>query len=197
MTARSADEVLDELLAISPAGLFPPGRDSGWATHLLPIADALATAEQRYETMFPQVDPRNATDFLEDFERVLGPDPLGRDEVALTIAQRQVLAFQRWTFTGGCSPAFYIGLAASLGVTIGIEEFAGAQTGSAVCGDVLAPAEDDLTWRITMPATLVEEAIAGATVCGDPLGQFVSDPLPALINLYSQPHTLPVFTLDA
>lgn len=198
MSARSPEEVLDDLLAISPLGLFPAARDSGWGTHLLPIATLYSEAEQRFQTMLPQVDPRNAQDpgLLPDFERVIGPDPLGRDETATTLAKRQVLAYQRWVFTGGCSPQFYIDLAASLGVVISIEEFLASQTGDTVCGDVLAPPDDELTWRITMPSTLVEEAITGATVCGDPLGQFVDDPLPALIRLYAQPHTLPVFTLS-
>lgn len=196
MSARAPEEVLDELLAISPAGLFPASRDSGWAIHLSPLASLISEAEQRYAEMFPQVDPRNATDFLDDFERVLGPDPLGRDETATTIAERQLLAFQRWTFTGGCSPQFYIDLAATFGITITIETFTSAQTGECVCGDVLSPEVDELTWQISMPSTLVEEAITGSCVCGDPLGQFVNDPLPALIQLYAQPHTLPVFTLS-
>jgi len=194
--ARSRDEVLDELLATDPPGALSADRGDAWAIHLLPIADALAKAEQRYDAMFPQVDPRNATDFLPDFERVLGPDPLGRDQGALSLGQRQQLACQRWVFQGGCAPNFYIALAASLGITIGIEEFSDNPTGGCVCGDVLAPEADALTWRITMPATLVQEAITGACDCGDPLGWFLTDLLPALINLYAQPHTLPVFVLE-
>jgi uncharacterized protein YmfQ (DUF2313 family) len=195
--ARSTDEVLDELLAIAPPGALSPDRDGYWATHLLPLADALSTAEQRYDGMFPQVDPRNATDFLADFERVLGPDPLGRDQTALTLAARQQLAFQRWTFNGGCSLNFYVGLAASLGVGISIQTFQDSRCGDAECGDILAPEADALTWQITMPASLVNEAICGVSVCGDCLGSFSADPLPALIGLYAQPHTLPVFILSS
>ena len=70
--------------------------------------------------MLFEVDPRTAVKFLADFERVLGPDPLGRDQVRLDLGRRQALAAQRWAFTGGCSPGFYIALAALVGAAITI-----------------------------------------------------------------------------
>jgi len=194
--SRSTDQVLDELLAIDLGGALPDDPGSFWALHLTPLADAISTAEARYDTMFPQVDPRNATDFLEDFERVLGPDVLGRDLGAPSIGQRQQLAYQRWTYAGGCSPNFYIGMAAALGIAISIATFTDYPTGNSVCGDPLAPEGDLLTWQITMPATLVVEAITGFCECGDPLGWFTSDQLAALIALTAQPHTLPIFVLE-
>lgn len=196
--ARSAGEVLGELLAISPPGeALPQDGDSLWAVWLGPLADAIAALELRQDSLLTQAVPAQATDLLADFERVLGPDPLGRDQGGIDIGQRQALAAQRWGFTGGCSPGFYIGLAASLGITIAITEFTSSQCGATVCGDVLAPAADELTWRITMPASLVNEAICGVSECGDRLGSFASDPLPAMIARYAQPHTLPVFVLTS
>ena len=193
MGARTPGEVLDELLAISPAGVFPAEHDSGWANFHAPLADALATAEQRFAAMAPQVDPRLATDFLADYERVLGPDPLGRDQAALTLAARQQLACQRWVFRGGCSPDFYVALAANLGIGITVAEFIDSKCGPTECGDVLAPEQDELTWLVTMPETLVVEAVCNVSECGDALGSFVADPIGPAITLYAQPHTLPLF----
>jgi uncharacterized protein YmfQ (DUF2313 family) len=195
--ARTTDQVLGEMLAIADPLAPTSARDGFWAIHLLPHADALSSAEQLWDGMLPQVDPRLAQDpgFLPDFERVLGPDPLGRDQTALTLAARQQLAYQRWTFSGGCSPNFYIGMAAALGVAITITTFTDSKCGGSVCGDVLAPEGDALTWQVNMPASLVNEAICDVSDCGDCLGSFASDPLPALINLYAQPHTLPIFAL--
>lgn len=192
--ARTADQVMEELLAISPDGDALPLDGTGfWPVHLAPLADALAGAEQLYDTMLAEVDPRTAVKFLPDFERVLGPDPLGRDQVPLDLGQRQALAAQRWAFTGGCSPNFYIGLAALMGIEITITTFTSSQCGATACGDVLAPQADELTWMVLMPAELVFTPVCGAAECGDYLGQLLSNTLASVITLYAQPHTLVLF----
>jgi uncharacterized protein YmfQ (DUF2313 family) len=187
--ARGAGDVLAELLAIGPPGIaLPQDPDSLWAVWLGPLADAVASLEQMQDSLVHQVDPRVATDLLADFERVLGPDPLGRDAGAVSIGQRQSLAFQRWTFSGGCSPDFYIALAASMGITITIQDrFTSSQCGATVCGDQLGPPGDELTWLITMPATTETDAICGVSECGDALGSFAPNPLEPLITYYAQP----------
>ncbi len=196
--ARTEAEVQAELLAIAPGGeALPADPSSGFAILLSAQADALARCEQTWDSMLPQVDPAEAVQFLADFERVLGPDPLGRDQGSLDIGQRQALAAQRWGFNGGCSPSFYQSLAALVGASITITTFASSQTGAAQCGDALAPQGDELTWQVTLPASLVFTPVCGAAECGDPLGCLFSDTLAATITLYSQPHTLPLFVTGA
>ena len=172
-TGAHTDQVLGELLAIADPLAPTSARDGFWATHLLPVADALSGAEQLWDTCCRRGrSAAGAGPGSCPFRARPGPDPLGRDQTALTLAARQALAYQRWTFSGGCSPNFYIGMAASLGVTISIETFQDTPCGNTVCGDALAPEGEPPTWQITMPAALVNEAICGVSVCGDCLGKF-------------------------
>jgi uncharacterized protein YmfQ (DUF2313 family) len=183
--ARTAAELLAELLAISPPGeAFPQDGNSPWAVWLGPLADAISSLEQRQDSLLTQVVPAQAIDLLADFERVLGPDPLGRDQGNLDIGQRQALAAQRWGGTGGGSANFYVALAALVGATISIATFTSSQTGATVCGDALAPQADELTWQVTLPASLVFTPVCGAAECGDPLGALPSDKLAGTITLY-------------
>lgn len=194
--ARTGAQVLDELLAISPGGdALPPGRYGWWAQLLAPLGDALAAAEQLDDTLLWEVDPRTALHLLADFERVLGPDRLGRDQGGLDIGQRRQLAWWRWTCKGGCTPAFYQALAASFGEAITIDTFAASQCGPTVCGDELAPQGDELTWRVNLPADAVFTPVCGAAECGDPLGALLASgtSVAAAITLYAQPHTLVLF----
>jgi uncharacterized protein YmfQ (DUF2313 family) len=188
----STSEKLAMLLAIDPPGAALPAEvDSTWGAFLTPLADALDAADARMQAMLPQVDPRNAVDLLPDFERVLGPDPAGRDAGVLSLGARQALAFQRWTGAGGCSPGFYQALATASGVPMTIEEFASAPLGLWELGESeLAPEADDLTWRATLPTELLIDFELGGSELGDALGDFAPNPFAAVLKLYQQPHTL-------
>lgn len=195
--ARSPDAVLAELLSLPAQGwALPREADSNWGRLLTPLAAELARVEDRAEALQSEVDPRIAGELLPDFERVLGDDPCLGSVVALPIDIRRRLAHQRWTAQGGATLAFFIGLAASIGVTITIEESKPSYAGVFECGTELCPESEVFSWRVTLPANALADFYSGEGQAGDPLGGFDSvDPSPVecLIRRHAPAHTIVVF----
>ncbi len=151
--SRTAEEIRDDLLSRLPEGWAWSRRsDSDLAGFLRGPAVDMAAFEAAAERMLPQSDPGAAVELLGDYERVLGPDPCGRDTgPPLSLEERQRIARQRWTGRGRQDPAYYVQLAAGLGYTISIEEFWPSVCGRARCGrDRLMPWGAQFYWRVTV-----------------------------------------------
>jgi uncharacterized protein YmfQ (DUF2313 family) len=195
--ARSTDDVMAELLALSPPGwAINKEPDSMFAAFMRPLADAISTFEkQAYEELI-EVDPRAAVALLPDFERMLGPDPYGRDLTDVTQQQRQLVAYQRLTARGGQSIAYFVGLAASLGVTISITEKRTSVCGRSRCGaDRLAPSPAQFVWVVTLPSTTVTKSYCGGSRCGaSSLGTITPSPVQPAILRDAPAHTQPIFS---
>jgi uncharacterized protein YmfQ (DUF2313 family) len=186
--SRTVQQVLAELLAItapgdelpaempvvwtmSPLGFMLPRDATLWAKWLTPLAVEISIYEMLLDQMLAEVDPATAQYLLTDFERVLGPDPYGRDAGSLTIAQRQQLAHSRWTGRIGARPADFIALAASFGVAITVDEFQDLETNFYAddeCGD--HPLE--FTWQVNLPSTVLEFAEANGFSADDLVSSF-------------------------
>lgn len=150
--SRAAEDIQAELLTLLPRGwAWPRSPDSVMGRLLLAAAAELARFEAGAEALLLESDPRSADALLTDYERVLGPDPCGRDAADLSVPARRQLVHQRWTARGGATPAFFIRLAASLGVSIQLDEGAPSVCGGSVCGDSLAPPEARFVWRVRVP----------------------------------------------
>jgi len=172
--SRSAEDAHQELMALLPPGwIMPrPGDGSLLGAILAAPARMFAEIEAVAEEMIDQIDPRTATHTLDDFERVLGQDPCGRDTAGMSIADRQQLAHQRWTARGGQSIAYFVALAARRGVAITIEESIVSQADYACAGDELVNEPEQFTWlvRLAFGGWIVAEA--DDAVAGDLLVEY-------------------------
>jgi len=121
--ARSAQDYLDQLQALLPAGSAWPRDPDAVLTQLLGgLAEEFARLDGRVSELFEEADPRFTHELIGDWERVLGlPDPC--TATATTLAARQLIAWRKLAFQAGQTPAFYIALAASVGMEIEIYEF--------------------------------------------------------------------------
>lgn len=195
--ARSADAILGELMALLPTG-WAWSRDPATALAGLLSAPAkeFARFEAAAEAMLPQVDPRYAAELLADYERVLGPDPCGRDlvEAAGGLDDRRRYAHQRWTAIGYQTPAYFEAVAAALGVPATVTETDVAVCGVLECGMELGPEEERLIWRVSLPETRVIEAECGALECGGYLGELVPSLVECVIRRLAPAHTTPIFS---
>lgn len=172
--SRSADHVHQEMLSLLPPGWIWPraGEDSLLAAVLRPAAVLIAEIEATSEAMMDEIDPRTAVDCLPDFERVLGPDPCGRDSAGLSLAARQQLAHQRWTARGGQSIAYFTALAARRGMEIRIREAHPSQVGVLLAGDELVNSPEQFVWRIELLLGQWDFFRAGEHTAGDLLYTF-------------------------
>lgn len=194
LAPRSADQVLGELLAIGPQGDgMPTHPDDVYATMLAPIAHEFAGVELLLQSFATEIDPETAENLLTDFERVLGPDPFGRDTTALSIGQRQQLAYSRWTGKYGVRPADFIALAATFGVTITIQEYK-LTTAGAAAGTFLVNHPVQFAWVVTLPATVVTVAEASSAQAGDLVSSFAPSLAQPAIAGRAPAHTNPYFS---
>jgi uncharacterized protein YmfQ (DUF2313 family) len=192
--SRDRAAVLTELLATDPPGwVLPNDPASDWGRLMAAMAAGVAEVEAAAEALTLEVDPRAANLLLEDFERVLGPDPCGRYDLLTTLAERRLIAFQRWTARGGQSEAYFIALCAALGVTATIETDVTTQVGFE-CGDEIVVSPEQYVWRIDLPLIQEFDFETGEGVAGDFLGWLVPSLAECVIRRYAPAHTIPVIS---
>jgi uncharacterized protein YmfQ (DUF2313 family) len=171
--ARLASTILRSVIAKLPTGFALGRRDGVIDIALEGAITPIAAIEAGAEAMMVETDPRSADNFLADFERVLGPDPCGRDAGGLSVGDRQRLAHQRWTATGGQSIPYLVQLAAKLGVSITIEEFWPSRAGSMRAGRPVRAEGCQFVFRVYIPGLVtVVNLKAGVGRAGQKLGSF-------------------------
>ncbi len=192
---RSPGDIQAELLAVGPQGpMWPRDPASVWGQMLLALGGEFSRIEGQGETLADEASaPGSAVVMLPDYERVLGPDPYGRDTSAMSMAQRQQIVLQRWVESGGQSRAFYQALAAALGVSITIGEFATTQCGAAECGAASCiPSPMEFYWTVSLAQGVTEVPQCGGASCGD-AAYVEPSPVQPVIEALAPAHTTPVF----
>ena len=191
---RPQSSILASLIGKLPRG-FALGKREGVLDAILDsIAKVLVQAEADAESLMNEIDPRTANALLPDFERVLGPDPCGRDLGNQTLEQRQRRAHQRWIAKGGASIPYFVQMAASLGHTIEIEEFWPSKAGVLRAGQALIAEGEQFTWRVKLQ--LISEWIfrVGVDTAGQPLGGFEISDIECELRRLKPAHTQLVFS---
>ncbi|WP_298283132.1 putative phage tail protein [Acidocella sp.] len=193
---RSPEDVQAEALALSPPGqAFPRDPASNWGKMLLPLAKELSRVEGLAEALLHEIDPRQAQYLLAEWAALVGPDPYGRDISGYSTGQMQAYLYQRLVSLGGQSRAFYLAVAAALGVTITIEEFQTTIYGAAVYGSAIySETPVQFYWRVTVPASPVTNAVYGSARYGDPYGSVEQNPIVPVIQSLAPAHTIPIFS---
>jgi len=193
--SRTPAQVLAACFQLQPSGwALPADPASVWGGLLLPMATAWSGIETSMELMLPQVDPRAATTLLPAWQRMLGPDPCGRDLLATTQSQLQSLTFQRLTGRGGQSIPYFLSLAASVGETVTIQEGSWCRAGMMRTGrSRLSAAGNQFNWRVNVAATIVTAFRAGRSRAGERLGSFSQSQAVCPISHAAPAHTVVSF----
>ena len=194
--SRRAETILASLVGKLHPGFALAKRGGVLDAILAAIADPIAEVEAGAEALMDEVDPRRAVALLPDFERVLGPDPCGRDLDPLSITERQRIAHQRWTAVGGQSIPYLISVAAKLGTTIAIEEFWPSDAGFMEAGDDLVADGEQFLFVVRLAPIGEIEFVAGEGEAGDPLGRIVLSSVECELRRIAHSHTVPVFSYD-
>lgn len=196
--ARLLSNVLQGVIARLPTGWALGKRGGGLDTVFAAVATEIQSIESKAEQLLDELDPRTATAYLEDFERVLGPDACGRDTASLSLERRRKLAHQRWTATGGQSIPYYIGVAAKLGVVVTIEEFWPRNAGGLRAGQRLRNNGCQFLWRVNLPGLVtVTNFKAGASTAGQRLGSFALSDIECELRRLKPAHTTIIFSYGA
>jgi len=191
---RSQSTILASLIGKLPRG-FALGKRGGVLDAILDsVARVLVQGEADAEKLMDEIDPRTSNALLPDFERVLGPDPCGRDLGNQTLDQRQRRAHQRWIAKGGASIPYFVKMAESLGHSIEIEEFWPSNAGVLLAGQPLIAEGEQFTWRVKLQ--LISEWLfrAGVNQAGQPLGGFEISDIECELRRLKPAHTQLVFS---
>ena len=124
--ARTAADYLDMLRNLSPPGIAFGGTEGRWDDLLEALAQELALTDASVSDVdsvtgvasgvVAETDPRIAVETIDAWEYQLGIV----DDGTSTLAERQERAHAHMIATGGQSPAYFIALAAALGMTVTI-----------------------------------------------------------------------------
>jgi uncharacterized protein YmfQ (DUF2313 family) len=192
--SRTPAQIAGEIRMLRPPGFASP-RDPNDYVAALDAATAaeFALIETSAEAMLPEANPAQAVNLLPDFERVLGPDPYGRDLAALTVAQRQQIASQRWTETPVMCAGYFVRLGAELGEALTIAEYPLSQCGALQCGTMPVSWLVHLQFVVHLPATVTAFGECGSLECGEVGSSGVPNPMAAIIRREAPLQTEPVF----
>lgn len=191
--SRTPDTIRQSLIAKLPPGFALAKRGGVIDVIYGGYACSLADGEDAAEKLAAEIDPRRANYLLDDFERVLGADPCGRDFNVSTTAQRQRRAHQRWTATGGQSIPYFVGIAHNLGVDIRIEEFWPSIANDMVAGEELIPEGEQFVWRVKLKLVDPMFFISGASEAWERLYDFTINDVECVLRRLKPVHTTLVF----
>jgi uncharacterized protein YmfQ (DUF2313 family) len=180
----------------------------GWAWRSAPgsVMDKLlstfaaeaARIEGRAFDFLSEMNPNNAFEMLDNWERLLAlPDECSPEE-ELTLAKRRLRVLQKLTTGGGQSKAFYIRIAQQLGYDIGVfdvENYSAFRVGISRVGDPLTNTEEwAFAFQIKAPASSVRRFRVGQSVVGERLVLAENTTLECVIRRFAPAHTVPVFS---
>ncbi len=159
------------------------------------IADALAAFHAR-EAQLTELEafPPTSVELLPDWERVLGlPDPcLGVNPV---IAARQAAVAAKLAATGGQSVPYFIALAATLGATISVTEYAPYRIGVDTCWSPMRCPAWAYVWLVTLEGQAAFDFEIGSSGCWEPFWTIANGPVQCEIQRLAPAHTQVKFTL--
>jgi uncharacterized protein YmfQ (DUF2313 family) len=142
---RSADQIAAQLRRSFPPGsLFTMPEESNLWKVLLAAGDEISRIYQRVQDLLRQYFPSQADEMLDDWEGELGLPSTCYPAPTTTDGRRAAISSKAYQL-GGQSPAYYIGVAAKLGIVITIEEPSPFYVGFHGCGDPVG----GLSWRFT------------------------------------------------
>ena len=175
--------------------LLPRGRiwHRGWGTLqaelLLLLMPSWVRLHNALNDLIAEIFPCSTTELLPEWEATLGlPDPCIGE--LSTVQQRQTAVCTKFCARGGQSKDYFIALAASIGYTITITEFAPFRASVNRAGDPLNSEDWAFYWQISAPETAVVYFRAGVSTAGEPLAAWGNETLMCLIERYAPAHTI-------
>jgi len=197
----SAAAYAEQLRQLLPRGRAWSSAPGGVLSGLLAgFGIGLARADDRVGGLVAEADPLTTLELLPDWERVAGlPDACL--PVTGSISDRQVRVARKISGMGGQSRAFFIALAAQIGIEIAIDEFR-PMTAGRRCGVRIGGPDWRYVWRVRV-LPLSEEAGTLAvrrttfrcgSRCGDRLRSFSIQELECIIRRAAPAHTKVLFS---
>jgi uncharacterized protein YmfQ (DUF2313 family) len=188
----SVDDYASLLKALLPQGVAWAKDNASRLNDLVfGLAEEFARLDSRANTLLTELDPRETTELLYDWERVLGLPDNCSGIVPDTLTERRNAIVTKLNAIGGQSSQYFIDLAAAAGFQITVTEFrpfvTGSDAGTPLYGEAWAYA-----WQVNSALNTITEFVAGSGA-GEPLRDWGNALLECLINRYKPAHTTVLF----
>ena len=189
----SQDDYLRALQGLLPRGeVWPRDPDATLTQILRAIAASPARLDARASALLVDAFPATSAELLPEWEASLGlPDPCTGP--LSTVQQRRAAVVARLTSRGGASIAYFVGVAAALGYTITVEEFAPAIADGLVADGPVNGEDWAYAWLVRAPQTTVTEFAADESFADEPLSTWGNLSLECVLNRIRPAHTILIF----
>lgn len=183
---------LELLKLLLPHGVYSDDAQALHAKDLAVVAAALDRAQTNADDIAEdEIFPNKADELLPEWERVYGIT----SDVSIPWQTRMDNLMAAVRATGGLTKEYFIGLAATLGYTITIDEFEPFMAGWSEAGDEIYVEDIVYCWQVNVANSdtnsyFFEAGISGA---GDSLNWFSDAFLENLFNRLKPAHTAAVF----
>jgi len=185
--AMTLDDYRQQLLVLLPPSDVLDISDGSQLHSLLDAMSAeLARVDGRVDDLLRELDPRSASELLNDWETELGL-PSACAPLAISLGERRDAAHAKLTERGGQSRQYFIDLAAKLGFTVTITEFKRHTVRSGVNQPLFNQAWA-FWFRINAPATTIRVATVRSGV-DEPLRSWGNELLECAIDEDKPAHT--------
>lgn len=180
-------------------GLLPTGRawprapDALLTSFLAARADALFRVHQSQVLLLTESDPAQTTLILPDWELDYGlPDPC--TPPGATLQQRRMALLAKIGGQGGQSIAYFVSVAAALGVAITITEFRPFRSSVNASQDRADQADADFLWQVAAPSINVIPFRSSVSASGENLRMIDDTSLACRLTALKPAHTDLLFT---
>ncbi|WP_434627674.1 YmfQ family protein [Chromobacterium sp. CV08] len=186
-TALDYQGALQRLL---PRGrVWPREPDAVQSQVALALAQVYSRTHARANNLLVDAFPPTAYELLPEWEATLGlPDPVLGPATTLQGRRGQVVA--QLTAVGGQSAAYFVQVAANLGYTISITNFAPFRMGQSGMGSALGGPEWAHTWAVHAPLNTVISFRMGQSAMGEPLNSWGNAALQELLRRLAPAHAI-------
>lgn len=195
MAERNTSDYQQLLFALLPQGaVWPRDPDSTLGRTLAALAEELARVDARALDLLDEADPRTAYELLPDWEKTCGlPDACAG--LGASLQERRAAVVARVTHRGGQSPAYFQGLAASLGYAATVSEHQPFRAGQGRAGDPVYGPDWIFAWRVTTAQTAPRALFrAGQSAAGERLASWGLEPLECAVRAAAPAHTHVIFS---
>jgi len=196
MILRTALDYLIQFQRLLPRGrVWHRGLGTLQAQDLLTLMPTPARLDQRAQQLLIDAFPCSTSELLPEWEASLGlPDPCTGP--LNSIEARQLAVCSKFAARGGASMAYFIGLAAALGVDITITQFSPFYAGRNRVGQRLFNTGWAYVWQVTLSGEVVNYFRTGTSRVGERLVTLsdVASILQCVFNAYKPAHTTVIFS---
>lgn len=191
--ALTTDDYLHAFQGLMPRGAVWPRDADALQTKVFRGLNAVyAQSTARANNLLIDAFPGTAFELLPEWEETLGlPDPCAGLSPTTEARRAQVVA--RLAAVGGQSITYFTQLAANLGYSITIAQFAPFRFGQSGFGVQLGSDDWLFAWRVNAPSYSIRYFSFGVSRMGEQFATWGNNVLQCEIQAYAPAHTIPLF----